>query len=176
MRLPPLAGEDHVCAECGMSYPATDLEDAVPALRSVPADVRAVSLAVPEVHRHVRPDPGTWSVVEYACHVRDVFASFTIRLHRISTEDVPALEPMFADLRAVRFRYNDADLGSVLAELDVYVAGFLAEIAATTDWDRTATRRPGELRSARWLVRHGLHEARHHTNDIAAVGRAVAGH
>jgi hypothetical protein len=171
--LPPLAGEDHACADCAMSYAATGLEDAVQALRSVPADVRAAALAVPEPYRRVRPDPVTWSVVEYACHVRDVFASFTIRLHRISSEDVPALEPMFADLRAVRFRYNDADLDAVLAELDVHVAGFLDEIAATTDWDRTATRRPGELRTARWLVRHGLHEARHHTRDIAAVGRAV---
>jgi DinB family protein len=173
--LPPLAGEDHVCADCAMSYAGTELEAAVPALREVPAGVRAAALAVPEVLRQVRPDPATWSVVEYACHVRDVFATFTIRLHRISTEDVPALEPMFADLRAVRFRYNDADLGSVLAELDVHVAGFLDEIAATTGWDRTATRLPGELRTARWLVRHGLHEARHHTNDIAAVGRAVGG-
>jgi hypothetical protein len=174
--LPPLAGEDHVCADCGMSYPGTDLETALPALRSVPADVRAAALVVPEARRRVRPDPATWSVVEYACHVRDVFATFTIRLHRISTEDVPALEPMFADLRAVRFRYNDADLGSVLTELDTHVAGFLDEIVETTDWDRTATRRPGELRTARWLVRHGLHEARHHTRDIAAVGRAVREH
>lgn len=171
--LPPLAGEDHACADCAMSYADTGLEDAVQALRSVPADVRAAALAVPEPYRRVRPDPATWSVVEYACHVRDVFASFTIRLHRISTEDVPALEPMFADLRAVRFRYNDADLDAVLAELDVHVAGFLDEIAATTSWDRTATRRPGELRTARWLVRHALHEARHHTRDITAVGRAV---
>lgn len=173
--LPPLAGEDHVCAGCGMSYAGTDLEAAVPALRSVPAEVRAAALAVPEAHRRVRPDPATWSVVEYACHVRDVFASFTVRLHRIGTEDVPALEPMFADLRAERFRYNDADLDPVLAELDAHVAGFLDEIAATTGWDRTATRLPGELRTARWLVRHGLHEARHHRNDIVAVGRAVAG-
>ncbi len=158
-----------------MSYAGTELEAAVPALRGVPADVRAAALAVPDAHRRIRPEPATWSVVEYACHVRDVFASFTIRLHRISTEDVPALEPMFADLRAERFRYNDADLGAVLAELDAHVTGFLDEVAATTGWDRTATRRPGELRTARWLVRHGLHEARHHTHDIAAVGRAVAG-
>jgi hypothetical protein len=96
--LPPLAGEDHVCASCGMS-----------------------------------------------------------------------------DLRAVRFRYNDFELDAVLAELDAHVAGFLDEIAVTTNWDRTATRRPEELRTARWLVRHALHEARHHTQDIAAVGRAVAG-
>jgi hypothetical protein len=172
--LPPLAGEDHVCADCAMSYPDTEPEAAVAALRSVPAEVRAAALAVPDARRRVRPDPATWSVVEYACHVRDVFAAFTIRLHRISTEDVPALEPMFADLRAVRFRYNDADLDGVLAELDAHVAGFLDEVAATTGWDRTATRRPGELRTARWLVRHALHEARHHTRDITAVGQAVA--
>ena len=158
-----------------MSYAGTDLEAAVPALRAVPAAVRSAVAAVPDPLRRVRPEPATWSVVEYACHVRDVFASFTIRLHRISTEDVPALEPMFADLRAVRFRYNDADLGSVLAELDGHVAGFLDEIAETTGWGRTATRRPDEVRTARWLVRHGVHEARHHTNDIAAVGRAVTG-
>jgi hypothetical protein len=171
--LPPLAGEDHVCADCPMSYAGTGLEAALQALRAVPSDVRAAALTVPDERLRVRPEPTTWSVVEYACHVRDVFASFTIRLHRISTEDVPALEPMFADLRAERFRYNEADLGAVLAELDVHVAGFLDEIAVTTDWDRTATRRPGELRTARWLVRHGLHEGRHHTRDISAVGRTV---
>jgi hypothetical protein len=171
--LPPLAGEDHVCGDCPMSYADTGLDAAVEALRTVAADVGAAALAVPAERLRVRPDPATWSVVEYACHVRDVFSAFTIRLHRISTEDQPALEPMFADLRAVRFRYNDADLGVVLAELAAYVAGFLDEIAETSDWDRTATRRPDELRTARWLVRHGLHEARHHTRDITAVGRAV---
>jgi hypothetical protein len=144
--LPPLADEDHVCAGCGMSYADTELAVAVVALRAVPDEVRAAALA-----------------------------AFTVRLHRMSTEEVPALEPMFADLRAVRFRYNDFELDAVLAELDAHIAGFLDEIAVTTDWDRTATRRPEELRTARWLVRHALHEARHHTQDVAAVGRAVAG-
>jgi hypothetical protein len=40
--LPPLAGEDHVCADCPMSYADTELESAVRALRSVPAVGRAV--------------------------------------------------------------------------------------------------------------------------------------
>jgi DinB superfamily len=172
--LPPLAGENHACADCGMSYADTDLESAVTALRGLPGEVRAAVLAVPDAHRRIRPEPGTWSVAEYACHVRDVFATFTVRLHRISTEDVPALEPMFADLRAERFRYNDCDLDAVLGELDAHVAGFLDEIAGTTGWDRTATRRPDELRTARWLVRHGLHEGRHHVRDIVAVGSAVS--
>lgn len=172
--LPPLAGEHHVCPDCPMSYADTRVESAVVALRGVPEEVRAAVLAVAPEHRRVRPDPATWSVVEYACHVRDVFATYTVRLHRTSTEDAPALEPMFADLRAVRFRYNEADPGVVLGELEAYVAGFVDEIAATTGWDRVATRRPDEVRTARWLVRHALHEARHHARDITAVGAAVA--
>jgi hypothetical protein len=31
------------------------------------------------------------------------------------------------------------------------------------------------VRTARQLVRHALHEARHHIRDIASVGRAIAG-
>ena len=157
-----------------MGYADSGVESAAVALRGVPEEVRAAVLAVAPEDRRVRPDPATWSVVEYACHLRDVFATFTIRLHRTSTEDAPALEPMFADLRAVRFRYNEADPGVVLGELEAHVAGFLDEMAATTDWDRVATRRPEEVRTARWLVRHALHEARHHVHDITAVGAAVA--
>jgi hypothetical protein len=172
--LPPLAEEHHVCAECPMAYADTRVESAVTALRGVPEEVGAAVGAVAPAHRRVRPVPATWSVAEYACHVRDVFATFTIRLHRASTEDAPALEPMFADLRAARFRYNEADLGVVLGELQAYVAGFVDQIGVTTDWDRVVTRRPDEVRSARWLVRHALHEARHHTRDITTVGAAVA--
>jgi DinB family protein len=171
--LPPLAGEHHTCPECGMSYADTALPAAVPALRAAAAQVRAAALAVRPEYRRVRPEPATWSIVEYTCHVRDVFATFTIRLHRTSTEDAPALEPLFADLRAERFRYNEHNLDAVLDELDAHIAGFLEEIAATTEWDRVASRRPEEVRTARWLVRHALHEARHHSQDIAAVGRVL---
>lgn len=171
--LPPLAGEHHVCPDCAMSYADTELAAAVVALRAVPGEVRVAALAVPTEHRRVRPDPSTWSVLEYTCHVRDVFATFTVRLHRTSTEDAPALEPMYADLRAVRFRYNEADLDVVLDALGVHVTGFLDEVAATTEWDRVASRRPDEVRTARWLVRHALHEARHHVRDIAAVAAAL---
>ena len=171
--MPPLAEEHHVCPDCPMSYADTDLVAAVVALHAVPGEVRAAAFAVPAELRRVRPEPSTWSVLEYVCHVRDVFATFTIRLHRTSTEDTPALEPMYADLRAERFRYNQADLDVVLHELGVHVTGFLDEVDATRRWDRTASRRPGEVRSALWLVRHALHEARHHARDVAAVGAAL---
>ena len=173
--LPPLAGEQHVCPGCDMSYATTGIPAALAALEQIPDQVRAAALAVPEAVRRTRPEPHIWCVVEYACHVRDVYATYTVRLHRTRTELRPSLEPMLNDLRARRFRYARRDLAAVLDELADNVQGFRDEISRTADaeWHRVAARLPHEVRSARWLVRQALHEGRHHIRDITAVGRAA---
>jgi DinB superfamily len=173
--LPPLAAEDYACSGCALNYAEISVEDAVRAIQVIPAAVRDAVLAVADHARRRRPRPQVWSVTEYVCHLRDVYASFTIRLHRARTEDGPALEPMFADLRAHWFRYNERDVVPVLTELAASVAGFCEEVARTgsKDWDRVVTRLPGEQRTARWLVRQAMHEGVHHLADIRAVGSAV---
>jgi hypothetical protein len=173
--LPPLAAEDHVCEACGLAYGDLTLADAVTEIRELPDAVRAAVAAVPADRRRLRPGSGVWSVTEYVCHVRDVFVGFTIRLHRARTEDEPVVDPMFGDLRAIRFRYADADLGAVLDELARASAGFRDEIAATRpeEWSRTIRRSPGELRTATWIVRQATHEGRHHVRDIAHVARRL---
>jgi hypothetical protein len=127
---------------------------------------RAVDLA-PTEHWHDRPAPQLWSITEYACHLRDVFVVYTVRLHRARTEDRPVLEPMFNDLRARWFRYNRRYLPGVLDELDDSVAGFSDEVATfrDDDWTRTAVRRNDE-RSAGWMLRNVMHEGVHHVQDI----------
>jgi DinB superfamily len=173
--LPPLAGETHVCEDCGLTYGDLAVHDAVAEIRGIPDAARAGVAAVPEGALRLRPSAGVWSVAEYVCHLRDVYASFTIRLRRIRTEDEPQVDPMFGDLRAVRFRYADADVGAVLAELERVVAGFCDEVADTRaeEWSRTLRRLPEEVRTASWLVRHAAHEGRHHVRDIKRVGRTV---
>ncbi|EFG76274.1 hypothetical protein HMPREF0591_3817 [Mycobacterium parascrofulaceum ATCC BAA-614] len=173
--LPPLAGEDHVCVACGMSYPDTRIDDAVGVIAGLPDAVRAAVSAIPPGARRMRPGPEVWSVAEYLCHLRDVYVSFTIRLYRVRTEHRPALEPMFNDLRARRFRYNDCDIDATLGELAAAAAGFRDEIARVKDhdWDRTATRLPGEERTARWLVRQAMHEGVHHLGDIRTIGETA---
>jgi len=113
-----------------------------------------------------------WSVAEYLCHRRDVYVTFTIRLHRVRAEQQPALEPMFNDLRARRFRYIDCDIDATLDELAAATAGFRDEVArmGEGDWDRVATRLPAEQRTARWLVRQAMHEGVHHLADIQRIG------
>jgi hypothetical protein len=144
--LPPLVGEHHVCDECGVAYSEVSVEQAVRAIEQLPAAVRDAAEEVPTVDRRIRPQPGTWSVVEYVCHLRDVFATYTVRLHRTRTEDQPVLEPMLNDLRARRFRYNERDLPPVVDELTANVRGFCEEVAklSVDDLDRTASRFPDE--------------------------------
>jgi uncharacterized damage-inducible protein DinB len=170
-QLPPLAAEDYSCDVCALVYPEMTIDDAVGLIAGLPDAVReAVSAIPPDAcrvqGRHI------WSVAEYLCHLRDVYVSFTIRLHRTRTETRPALEPMFNDLRARRFRYNQCDIRVTLDELAAAVAGFCEQVARTKegDWDRVATRLPGEERTARWLVRQATHEGVHHLGDIRRIG------
>ena len=175
--LPPLAAEDHVCERCGLAYTAVSVAEAVETVAGLPDRYRAAVDMVPVADRGVRPQPRVWSVAEYVCHVRDVFVAFTIRLYRVRTELLPAVEPLFNDLRAARFAYGRRDLGAVLDELVDDVAGFCAEVSRVRDdgWDRSCTRLPHEQRTARWLVRHALHEGVHHLADVEQVAAAVGG-
>lgn len=175
--LPPLAAEDYACDVCAVVYAETRIDDAVNVVADLPGAIRGAVRTLPPEVRRVHPVPGMWSVAEYVCHLRDVYLSFTIRLHRVRTEQQPALEPMFNDLRARRFRYNECDLAATLDELAAAVAGFRDEVArmAEHDWDRTATRLPGERRTARWLVRQAMHEGVHHLGDIQKIGETLRG-
>jgi DinB superfamily len=167
--VPRWAEEDHICSACDFSYVTVRLADAVEAIRAAPRQTRTAVGAVEPERLRRRPEPRTWSVVEYVCHLRDVYVSSTIRLYRARTEDMPQLEPMLNDLRAQRFRYCDADIPAVLDELGAAVAGCLEEISRfrEPDWQRKVMRLPGEERTALWLVRQAAHEARHHLGDIA---------
>ena len=171
--IPPLPDEHHRCPSCPLHYASLSTADATAMIAAMPADAAAAVAAVDPATLRVRSEPGTWSVIEYLCHLRDVAMTTTVRLHRARTEDRPALEPMLNDLRARRFRYADAEPRATLAELGRVVGGVADEIAriSADDWARTVTRLPGEERTVRWLVRHAAHECRHHLADIARVGR-----
>jgi hypothetical protein len=175
--LPPLADEAHFCADCRLDYASVTVEEAVAAVGAVGAAARRAVAAVPEQLWRLRPADGGWSVAEYTCHLRDVYLTYTIRLHRARTEDRPRLEPMLNDLRARRFGYNDWSVPAALDELSATASGFCEEARRMrqADWGRTVTRLPGEERTARWLLRQATHEGLHHVHDIERVARLVAG-
>lgn len=168
--LPPWPAEDHICPDCRFDYPATDVPDALRIVDGIPEQTAHAAHALPEPAVRTRPVPDTWSALEYVCHLRDVYMTSTIRLHRVRTEDRPTFEPMLNELRARRFGYHTLDLDAVLRELTAAAAGFRYEAGRMPEpgWPRTGVRRPGEERTARWLVRHAAHEGVHHVQDIRA--------
>ena len=77
------------CAECGFVAAAVDVAHLGAHLRETTAAYLPY-LATDDAA--VRPDPRTWSVLEYGCHLRDVHRVFSMRVTRMVTEDEPHFE------------------------------------------------------------------------------------
>ena len=126
-----------------------------------------------------RPDEQTWSALEYACHVRDVFDTYGARVARILAEDEPVLDSMDRDERPVRDRYNEQDPAVVAEQVADRAAALAAafESLAPEAWERTAIHPYPEPapRSLAWMARHVVHEGNHHLLDIGRVLRAARG-
>jgi hypothetical protein len=165
--LAPLAEADFHCPDCAFDYASTTVATCREILAALPERIGTIARALDDQALRHRPSQQVWSTLEYVCHLRDVYATYTIRLYRIRTEDRPALEPMLNDLRALRFHYNELSLPGVLEALAANLAGFLDEIGRVRDWQRTATRCPDEERDALWMVRQATHEGLHHLLDIS---------
>lgn len=172
--IPPLAREDHVCSECGVAYASIEVAGALEAIRAVPRSVlphgrfpRRSSGCVQTKRRG--PYWSMWAT-SGTCTPSTPSGSTGPRV-----EERPMLEPIFNEPRAARFRYNNRDLGPIVAELADNVAGLIDEAARVSDeeWNRVARRLPGEERTARWLVRQAMHEGTHHLLDISTVSRRL---
>lgn len=167
------------CEECGFDYEALDPSDVPAAIRSFARRYRApLSRFLPgedgDALVRERPAPDTWSALEYAAHVRDVFAAYDRWIGRCLTEDRPVLDGPTPDALAAERRYNEEDPAAV-AEA---VAANAERLAATVEavpaggWDRIGLRRDEE-RSVRFTARRAVHEGSHHLLDIGRGLRAV---
>jgi hypothetical protein len=108
---------DERCPDCGFDAATCD-RGAVPELLRANATSWQVLLAEGVV-RPGRPTAPTWSSLEYACHVRDVYARSADRIELMMTEDDPWYPNWDQDLSAVEDRYEEQDLVVVVDELRV---------------------------------------------------------
>ncbi|MBM6401712.1 DinB family protein [Phycicoccus sonneratiae] len=155
------------CPDCGFEASAVRAED-VSRLVTEVTDPWPEVLARPDAA--VRPHPGTWSPLEYACHVRDVCRLFDERLHLLLTEDDPTFANWDQDETATADRYGEQEPHVVGREV-VEAAGVLAARFAGVEgpwWERTATRSDGSRFTALTLGRYGLHDLAHHLHDVGA--------
>jgi hypothetical protein len=159
------------CGSCQYVYAEVALDDAVAAIRSLPGDYGPLLRgAEADGLARTRPEPTTWSALEYTCHVRDVLRIQRERLLLALQEERPVFAPMRRDERAVEERYNEQDVEGVLDELAEASERFAARLEALDEagWRRVGVYNWPETaeRSMAWLARHTLHEGHHHLRDV----------
>ncbi|MFC9788626.1 DinB family protein [Rhodococcus sp. NPDC127528] len=153
------------CPDCGFD-PASAPFDRVPELLRANVARWPAVLARPDVA--VRPNEQTWSPLEYAAHVRDVFRVFRGRLDLMLAQDAPSFPNWDQDATAVAEHYAEQDPRTVATELTE--AGLAAadafEAVPVRDRERRGLRSDGSAFTVATLATYFLHDPVHHLNDV----------
>lgn len=162
------------CAECGFDAGTVSVPDAIVALRSFPRRWRGAFAVVGDEDDLLRrrPAPEVWSALEYAAHVRDIFAIHGSGMNRTLTEEHPVFEwPDGVTEESVAAGYAALDPATVLDELSANADRVAARAARTDagDWRRPATLPGDEEVDALWFLHHCVHEGSHHLRDVKRV-------
>jgi hypothetical protein len=117
----------------------------------------------------VRPEPRTWSAIEYAAHSRDITALHVFGVEKALTGTEPVLPAIEGDalIEASAASYGDEDPDAVVDQLDreAHRLARLAADAGADVWGRGIT--IGDNRSTvRRLLEHALHDSLHHLDDV----------
>ncbi|MCQ4118940.1 DinB family protein [Rhodococcus tibetensis] len=159
---------ERTCPDCGFDSANVRYED-IPDLVRANATAWVPVLERPEVT--VRPDEQTWSALEYAAHVRDVFRIFDVRLQSMLGERDPLFPNWNQDETAVAERYNEQDPGMVGRELveaaDSVAAAFEAVEVEVERRDRTGRRSDGASFTVESLAKYFIHDPIHHLHDVS---------
>lgn len=178
--LPPIPPDDkdwtwvleRACPECGFEAGAFPREEVGDMLRANAREWVALLGGEADALRR-RPSPETWSPLEYAAHVRDVFRIYDERLLLMLAEDGPSYPNWDQDVTAVEERYNDSDPAAVADEIE-QLAAQLADRFDTISgdqWDRTGFRSDGASFTVESFARYFVHDPIHHIHDIGDAAR-----
>ncbi|MFF4343390.1 DinB family protein [Kitasatospora sp. NPDC001540] len=158
------------CADCGLDTPAVAFE-AVPDMVRANAEFWVALLGGDGAALRERPEPGVWSPLEYACHVRDVFRLFDVRLRLMLDEDGPLFANWDQDATAVEERYHEQDPAVVAVELaaagEQLARSF--ESVAVADRQRTGDRSDGARFTVESFARYLIHDPVHHRYDVTGL-------
>ena len=156
------------CPECGFHVETATHENLGQLIRENAA-VWPTVLQRPDVAE--RPDDATWSPLEYACHVRDVFRIYDERLALMLADDGVHFPNWDQDASAVDDAYNEQDPSTVADELveagEALAAAF--DGVAGDQWARTGVRSDGATFTVDTFGRYFIHDPIHHLWDVGAL-------
>jgi len=154
------------CPECGFDATAIAATDLAARVR---ASVPGYRAALARDDAATRPDPGTWSALEYSCHVRDVHRLYTYRLGLMLDQDDPLFPNWDQDVTAVEDDYGSQDPAVVADELAAAAEDMASayEGVSGDQWQRTGRRSDGAMFTVDSFGRYFLHDIEHHLWDVS---------
>jgi hypothetical protein len=154
-----------VCTECGFDVRNFPREQVGDMIRNNASSWEPV-LRHPKVRR--RPSDDTWSALEYACHVRDVFRVYDERLKSMLEEEDAHFENWDQDAHAVENHYESADPEVVLKEIAEAAEALAARFDTVEGdrWERTGKRSDGASFTTESFARYLIHDPVHHLYDV----------
>ncbi len=168
-----VATDGYVCPECGLDFDTIKPLDTIRAVRSFPYRYRSL---IKELYQQEpdaegimrrRPNPETWSALEYTAHVADVLDKFAPTIRRIVVEDNPTIPSFDTEGRVDLEAYNKLAVPEALSRLESSCSdvGMTLDCLGAEDWARTGQFPFGE-RDALAMARNAVHEGSHHLRDI----------
>jgi hypothetical protein len=158
------------CDECGFDYAGIARRDVPDAIRALGLRYRDTLADLDDTVLRAHPLPDTWSALEYACHVRDVFRVQRERMRLALAEVEPTFASMRRDERVAEERYNQQQPARVGREITDAAGSFALELDALDEdaWNRTGIYNypTTRVRTVEWIGRHSIHEGVHHLMDI----------
>jgi uncharacterized damage-inducible protein DinB len=133
-------------------------------LEGAPAELAALTRDLSEVALTRSPASGEWSIIETACHIRDVEQLYAERFTKIAHLDRPRFWAMNNERVATARRYREADLKSVVKEFRQRRTDTLILLRALPHpiWQRTGIHpERGEMTIEQLATRLGGHDQRH---------------
>jgi hypothetical protein len=145
-------------------------EEIPDALRALAVRYAAVLAECDDAVMRSHPLADTWSPLEYACHVRDVFRVQRQRVLLALDEDQPTFASMRREERVVEDGYNEQHPPHVARQVTDAADAIAQTLEALGDdgWQRTGVYNwpTKQVRTVEWIGRHTIHEGEHHLQDI----------
>jgi len=157
------------CPECSYDYESLGRAEISQAVLALGEEHRILLALVPPRWLRAHPRPGSWSALEYACHVRDVLRFQRERVALALAQDTPRFVAMRRDERAIEERYNEQEPVLVATQITYAAQQFAAALGELDDdgWVRTGVYLWPEpaIRTLEWVGRRTAHELAHHWFD-----------
>lgn len=161
------------CDECGFDGDRWTSEAAVAAIAALPDRWSDATRGLSPSEACRRPIASTWSVSEYADHVREVL--FAMRFVLDSAVASPGVDLGLAPEPAFDPEPRALVLTDALDGLRREATALADRLQTLTvdEWTHEASIGDDEV-DAHWICRHAVHDATHHLMDIGRVRSALS--